>query len=133
VLELDVMLKFRDLLIALGGAMLIVVGATVIYLRVRRRHVRLPFYVDAGGVVLSLGEERFLEILSQPDGPNQNLAALARVLKVDEITTYAAARLLKDKGLITEVAQPQSGSPKFELTTSGNDAALARGFIKLIM
>ena len=131
-LELDVMLKFRELLFALVATLLIAIGAAVVLIRVKRRRTRLPFYVEAGGVTLSVGEERLLELLVQPGAQNQNLTAIARLLGVDEITAYAAARLLKEKGLITEVANLESGSPSFELAPPGNDAALARGYIKLL-
>ena len=60
-LELDVMLKFWELLFALVAAGTIVVGVTYVALKERRRRQRDPFYVEAGGVLLSIGEERLLE------------------------------------------------------------------------
>lgn len=131
-LQLDVMLKFWELLFALGTTLLMVVGAAWIVMRVKRRRTRLPFYVEAGGVILSVGEERFLELLAQAGAQNQNLTVIARVLGVTEITAYSAARLLKEKGLIIEVVNLESGSPRFELAPPGNDAALARGYIRLL-
>ncbi len=126
------MLKFWELLIALVATLLVVIGAVVVVMRVKRRRTRLPFYVEAGGVALSVGEERLLELLAQPGAQNQNLTAIAQVLGVDEITAYAVARLLKEKDLIVEVPNLKSGSPSFDLAPAGNDAALARGYIKLL-
>jgi hypothetical protein len=131
-LELDVMLKFWELLVALGAMLLIVIGSLVVFTGEKRRRTRLPFYVEAGGVALSLGEERLLEALARASAQDQNLTALARVLGVDEVTAYGVARLLKEKGLITEVVNLDGSSPKFELAATGNDAALARGYIKLM-
>lgn len=130
-LELDVQLKFGELLFALVAAGVIVVGAIAVAMSVRRRHTRPVLYVEAGGVVLSVGEERLLEQVARADGKNRNLFALARALNADEISVYSVARELKHKDLIVEVADLSAGSPRFELSPAGNEAALARNYIKL--
>ena len=131
-LQLDVMLKFWELLFALAGAAVIVVGAIVVGVSVKRRKARPALYVEAGGVVLSVGEERLLETVARADGKDRNLFALAQALNADEIAVYAVARELKQKELIVEVADLSAGSPRFELSPAGHEAALARNYIKLI-
>ena len=131
-LQLDVMLKFWELLFALGAAAVVIVGAILVILSVRRRRARPAFYVEAGGVVLSVGEERLLEVIARANGTDRNLIALARALNADEITVYSVAGELKQKDLIVEVADLSAGSPRFELSSTGNEAALARNYIKLV-
>jgi len=131
-LELDVMLKFWELLFAIGAAALIVIGLLVVFSGVKRRRTRLPFYVEAGGVTLSMNEERLLEAIAKAGAQDRKLTALARVLGVDETSAYKAACMLLEKGLITVMADVDGGSPKFELAVTGNEAALARGYIKLV-
>lgn len=131
--SLDVELKFWELIFALAAAALIGVGALYVLASIRRRRNQPVFYVEAGGVALSLGEERLLEAIARAAGEEQRtLAATARALSADEITIYAAARLLKQKDLITEDPNLAGRSPRFELTSAGNDAALARNYIKLL-
>ena len=130
-LKLDVMLKFWELLAALGVVAVIVVGALVVILSVKRRSTKPVLYVEAGGVVLSLGEERLLELIARASGQDQNLSALARVLNADEVAVYSVARELKQKDLIIEVANLSGGLPRFELSPAGNEAALARNYLKL--
>ncbi len=132
-LELDVQLKFGELLFALAAAGIVVVGAIVVAVSVKRRRARPALYVEAGGVVLSLGEERLLELIARSEGKDQNLFALARILNANEIAVYSIARELKRKDLITEVADLSGGSPRFELSPTGNEAALARNYIKLAL
>jgi len=131
-LELDVQLKFWELLFALITAGVIVVGAIYVTVNSVRRRIRPALYIEAGGVVLSVGEERLLETISRADGKERNLSALARALNADEITVYSVAGELKQKELIVEVADLAVGSPQFELSPTGNEAALARNYIKLI-
>ena len=131
-LELDVQLKFWELLFALITAGVIVVGAIYVTVNYVRRRIRPALYIEAGGVVLSVGEERLLETISRADGKDRNLSALARVLNADEITVYSVAGELKQKDLIVEVADLAAGIPQFELSATGNEAALARNYIKLI-
>ena len=131
-LELDVMLKFGELLFALGAAAVIVVGTIMVAVSVKRRRLRPALYVEAGGVVLSVGEEHLLELIARSNEQGQHLAALARALNVDEITVYSVARELKKKELIVEVVDLSAGSPRFELSLSGTEAALARNYIKLV-
>ena len=130
-LKLDVMLKFWELLVALGIVAVMVVGALVVILNMKRRSTQPVLYVEAGGVVLSLGEERLLELIARANGQDRNLSVLARTLNADEIAVYSVARELKQKELIIEVADPSGGLPRFELSPAGNEAALARSYIKL--
>lgn len=130
--ELDVVLKFWELVFALAAAGLIVVGGLFVLTRVKRRRNRPGFYVEAGGVALSLGEERLLEAIASANEQQRNLTALAHALSADEITVYAAVRLLKQKELIIENVNPGGGGPIFELSPAGNGAALARNYIKLL-
>ena len=130
-LQLDVQLKFWELLFSLAGAAVVVIGAIVVGVSVKRRKTRPPLYVEAGGVVLSVGEERLLEMVARVDGKNQNLFSLAQALNADEIAVYAVARTLKQKDLIVEIADLSAGSPRFELSPAGHEAALARNYIKL--
>lgn len=130
--ELDVQLKFWELIFALATAALIVIAALFVLARVRRRRNPVGFYVEAGGVALSLGEERLLEAIARAGEQQRNLAALARALSADEITVYSAARALKQKELIVETLNPDGASPGFELSSAGNAAALARNYIKLL-
>jgi hypothetical protein len=130
---LNVELKFWELLFALSASGLIVAGAVFVLARVRRRRNQPAFYVEAGGVALSRGEESLLEAIACADGEKKrNLAALARALSADEIAIYEAARLLKQKELIVEDPDVGSGSPRYELSAAGNSAALARNYIKLM-
>ncbi|HET9403755.1 MAG TPA: hypothetical protein VFO57_04155 [Burkholderiales bacterium] len=129
-LELDVQLKFGELLFALVAAGVIVVGAIFVAVNVVRRRTRPPLYVEAGGVVLSVGEEKLLELVARSAGKDQNLAALARALNADEIAVYSIARELKRKALVVEIADLSGASPRFELSASGNEAALARNYLK---
>ena len=130
-LELDVQLKFGELLFALVAAGVIVVGAIVVAVSVKRRRTRPALYVEAGGVVLSVGEEKLLELIARSEGKDQNLSALARALNADEIAVYAITRELKGKSLIAEIPDLSSGKPCFELSALGNEAALARNYLKL--
>ena len=129
-LELDVQLKFWELLFALVVAGIVVVGAIVVVVNVIRRRIRPPLYVEAGGVVLSVGEEKLLELVARSAGKDQNLAALARTLNADEIAVYSIARELKRKDLVVEIADLSGASPRFELSACGNEAALARNYLK---
>lgn len=131
-LQLDVQLKFWELLFALMTAGVIVIGAIYVTVNFVRRRIRPALYIEAGGVVLSVGEERLLETISRADGKDRNLSALARVLNTDEMTVYSVAGELKQKDLIVEVADLAVGSPQFELSPAGNEAALARNYIKLM-
>ena len=131
-LELDVQLKFWELLFALITAGVVVIGAIYVTVNFVRRRIRPALYVEAGGVVLSVGEERLLEMIARANGDDRNLIALARALNADEITVYSVAGELKQKDLIVEVADLAAGSPRFELSSTGNEAALARNYIKLI-
>lgn len=131
-LTLDVQLKFWELLFALGAAGVIVIGTIVVAIGVKRRRARPALYVEAGGVVLSVGEERLLERISRAEAKDRNLFALARALNADEIAVYSIARELKQKDLIVEAVDLSGGSPRFELSPAGNEAALARNYIKLV-
>jgi len=111
---------------------MIVIGALVVFTRVQRRRKLPAFYLEAGGVSLSLGEERLLEAIARANEHDRNLTAIAQVLGVDEIAVYSAARVLKQKNLIIEVANLAGGGPRFDLSASGNEAALARDYIKLL-
>lgn len=82
--------------------------------------------------MLSVGEERLLETIARADGKDQDLSALARILNADEIAVYSITRELKQKDLIVEVADLSGGSPRFELSPAGHEAALARNYIKLV-
>ena len=129
--QLDVMLKFWELIFALVVAGLMVAGAVYVGTKEKRRRNPPSFYVEAGGVALTLGEERLLEALAHARGEPRTVTTLAQTLSADEIGVYLAARMLSQKELVTEVADPQGGSPSFELSASGNAAALARNYIKL--
>lgn len=131
-LKLDVMLKFWELLFALGAVVMIGIGVLVVFTRVQRRRKRPAFYLEAGGVALSLGEERLLEAIARANEHKRNLTALAQDLGADEIAVYSAARALKQKNLIIEVANLAGGGPRFDLLAAGNEAALARDYIKLL-
>ena len=131
--QLDVQLKFWELLIALGGAAVIVVGAIAVAVSVMRRKARPALYVEAGGVVLSMGEERLLETIARAAEPDQKLSTIAQTLNADQIAVYSVARELKQKDLIVEVADMTSGNPRFELSPTGQEAALARNYIKLVL
>jgi len=131
-LGLDVQLKFWELLFALVAAGIVVIGAIVLIVSVRRRRAKPALYVEAGGVVLSVGEERLLEQIARAEGKEQNLFSLARALNADEISVYSIARELKKKDLIVEVADLSGGSPRFELSPLGSEAALARNYVKLL-
>jgi hypothetical protein len=130
--QLDVMLKFWELIFALVAAALMVAGAVYVAAKEKRRRNPPGFYVEAGGVALTLAEERLLEALAHAKGEPRTVATLAQTLGADEIAVYLAARMLSQKELITEIANPQGGSPGFELSASGNAAALARNYIKLV-
>lgn len=130
--ELDVVLKFWELVFALMAAGLAVIGAIYVLTRVQRRRNRPGFYVEADGVALSLGEERLLEAIARAGEQQRNLTALARALGADEMSVYSAARLLKQKELIIEHTNPGGGGPRYELSAAGNSAALARNYIKLL-
>lgn len=130
--QLDVMLKFWELIFALVAAAVIVAGVVYVGAKEKRRRNPPGFYVEAGGVALTQGEERLLEALAHTQGERPTLALLARTLGADEVAVYLAAGMLKQKELITETANPAGGSPIFELSESGNAAALARNYIKLI-
>ena len=131
-LELDVQLKFWELLFALVAAGIVVIGAIFVAVNAMRRRIKPALYVEAGGVVLSVGEECLLERVARADGEDRKLSSLARVLNADEISVYAVARELKHKDLIVEVADLSAGSPRFELSPAGNAAALARNYLKLV-
>ena len=79
-----------------------------------------------------MGEERLLETIARADGQDRNLFDLARTLNADQIAVYSVARELKQKDLIIEVADLSAGSPRFELSPTGHEAALARNYIKLL-
>ena len=130
--QLDVMLKFWELIFALAAAGLIVGGVVYVGWKEKRRRNPPGFYVEAGGVALTQGEERLLEAIARTKDERLTLATLAQSLGADEIAVYLAARMLKQKELITEIANPEGGSPRYELSESGNTAALARNYIKLI-
>jgi hypothetical protein len=130
--QLDVMLKFWELIFALVAAGLIVVGVLYVGSKEKKRRNPPGFYVEAGGVALTLGEERLLEALAHAKGEPRTVATLAQGLGADEIAVYLAARMLRQKELINEIANPAGGSPSFELSEQGNAAALARNYIKLI-
>jgi DNA-binding MarR family transcriptional regulator len=129
--QLDVMLKFWELIFALIAAALVVAGLVYVGIREKRRRNPPGFYMEAGGVALTLGEERLLEAIARSK-EQHSLAELAQLLGADEIAVYLAARLLSQKELITETQSADGGSPKFELSANGNAAALARNYIKLI-
>ena len=129
--QLDVMLKFWELILALVVAGAIVAGAVFVFIKAHRRRNPPGFYVEAGGVTLTLGEERLLEAIACAGNQPRTLSALAQGLGADEITVYLAARMLKQKELITEDPNLAGGSPSFELSSAGNAAALARNYIKL--
>jgi hypothetical protein len=131
--QLDVQLKFWELLFALVAAGIVVIGAIFVAVNVVRRRMKPALYVEAGGVVLSVGEEKLLELIARSEGKDQNLFALARALNADQIAVYAVARELKRKDLIVEVPDLSGGSPRFELSAPGNEAALARNYIKLAL
>jgi hypothetical protein len=130
--QLDVMLKFWELIFALVAAAVIVAGAVYVGAQEKRRRNPPGFYVEAGGVALTQGEERLLEAIARSKDERLTLATLAQSLGADETAVYLAAGRLKHKELIREVANPDGGSPRFELSESGNTAALARNYIKLI-
>ena len=129
--QLDVMLKFWELIFGLLAAGLIVAGVVYVATQEKRRRNPPGFYVEAGGVALTFGEERLLEAIAR-SSEKLTLADLARALGADEIAVYLAARLLKQKELIIEDPDLEAGSPRFELSPAGNAAALARNYIKLI-
>jgi DNA-binding MarR family transcriptional regulator len=129
--QLDVMLKFWELIFALVAAALMVAGLVYVAVKERRRRNPPGFYVEAGGVALTLGEERLLEAIARAR-EQHSLAELAQLLGADEIAVYLAARMLTQKDLITEAPSPDGGSPRYELSATGNAAALARNYIKLI-
>jgi hypothetical protein len=130
--QLDVMLKFWELIFALIAAAFIVAGAVYVGAKEKRRRNPPGFYLEAGGVALTQGEERLLEAIARSKEERLTLATLAQSLGADEIAVYLAARLLTQKALITEISNPDGGSPRFELSESGNTAALARNYIKLV-
>jgi hypothetical protein len=130
--QLDVMLKFWELIFALAAAGLMVAGAVYVASREKRRRNRPGFYVEAGGVALTLGEERLLEAIARSGAEQHTVSALAQSLHADEIAVYLAARLLKQKELVSEEPNPEGGSPRIELSSAGNAAALARNYLKLI-
>lgn len=129
--QLDVMLKFWELIFALLAAGLVVAGAVYVGTKEKRRRNPPGFYVEAGGVALTIGEERLLEAIARAGEPRP-LSVLAQSLGADEMTVYLAARMLKQKDLVIEQPDPQGGSPRLELSEAGNAAALARNYIKLI-
>src|SRR5688572_28367643 len=129
--QLDVMLKFWELIFALVAAGLIVAGAVYDATKEKRRRNPPSFYLEAGGVALTLGEERLLEALAQAEDGPRTVKTLAQASSADEIGVYLAARMLSQKELVTEIADPEGGSPSFELSASGNAAALARNYLKL--
>jgi hypothetical protein len=130
--QLDVMLKFWELIFALVAAALVVAGVVYVGTKEKRRRNPPGFYLEAGGVALTQGEERLLEALARAKGEPPTLATLAQSLGADEIAVYLAAGKLKQKELITEIANAAGGSPSFALSENGNAAALARNYIKLI-
>jgi hypothetical protein len=130
--QLDVMLKFWELIFALMAAGLMVAGAVYVFIREKGRRNPPGFYVEAGGVALTIGEERLLEALARGSEEQRTLSVLARTLAADEVAVYLVARTLLDKDLITEEAHHEAGSPRFDLSPAGNAAALARNYIKLI-
>lgn len=130
--QLDVMLKFWELIFALAMAGLMVAGAVYVFVMARRRRNPPGFYVEAGGVALTIGEERLLEALARGDDPQRTLSVLAQTLAANEVAVYLVARTLMDKDLITEEPDQKGGSPRFDLSPAGNAAALARNYIKLI-
>jgi len=130
--QLDVMLKFWELIFALAAAALIVAGVVYVGAREKRRRNPPGFYVEAGGVALTQGEERLLEAVARTKEERLTLADLAQSLGAEETAVYLAAGMLKQKELIMEIPSPDGGSPRFELSESGNTAALARNYIKLI-
>jgi hypothetical protein len=130
--QLDVMLKFWELIFALVAAALVVAGVVYVGAKEKRRRNPPGFYVEAGGVALTQGEERLLEALATVPGERPTLSTLAQSLNADQSAVYLAARLLIDKALIIEVANAGGGSPSYQLSESGNAAALARNYIKLI-
>ena len=130
--QLDVMLKFWELLFGLFAAGLIVAGVVYVGYKEKRRRNPPGFYMEAGGVALTIGEERLLEAIARSGSEPRTLADLARGLDADEMAVFLAARMLKEKDLVTEVAPSDAGNPTFELSPTGNAAALARNFIKLI-
>jgi hypothetical protein len=132
-LGLDVQLKFWELLFGLVGAGVVVVGVIAVVVSIKRRTARPALYVEAGGVVLSVGEERLLEKIARASGQDSHLFSLAQALNADQIAVYAVARELKHKDLIVEVADLSAGSPRFELSPTGHEAALARNYIKLVL
>ena len=131
--NLDVQLKFWELLFGLVAAGIVVIGAIYVTVSFVRRRAKPPLYVEAGGVVLSVGEEKLLERIARAEGRDQNLFALARALNADELSVYAIARELKRKDLVTEIVDLSGSGPRFELSENGNTAALARNFIKLAL
>jgi hypothetical protein len=131
--QLDVMLKFWELIFALAAAGVVVAGMVYVAAQEKRRRNPPGFYVEAGGVALTIGEERLLEAIAKSEDSGRTLAGLAQALGADEMSVYAAARLLKQKELITEDPNLEGGSPRFELAAAGNAAALARNYIKLII
>jgi hypothetical protein len=130
--QLDVMLKFWELIFALVTVGLMVVGGIFVFARVRRRKNPPGFYTEAGGVSLTIGEERLLEALARGEAQQRTLAAVAKTLGADEIAVYLVARMLMDKDLVTEDPNLEGGSPRFDLSPAGDAAALARNYIKLI-
>jgi hypothetical protein len=130
--QLDVILKFWELIFALVAAAFIVAGVVYVGAKEKRRRNPPGFYVEAGGVALTQGEERLLEAIARARDQALPLSTLAQSLGADEIAVYLAARMLKQKELIVETPNPDGGSPRFELSDSGNTAALARNYIKLI-
>src|SRR5687767_12413452 len=130
--QLDVMLKFWELIFALVAAALVVAGVVYVGAKEKRRRNPPGFYVEAGGVALTQGEERLLEALATAPSERPTLSMLAQSLSADEIAVYRAAHMLVEKQLITEVANTAGGSPSYQLSESGNAAALARNYIKLI-
>lgn len=131
--QLDVQLKFWELLFGLTGAGVVVIGAIALIVSVKRRKARPPLYVEAGGVVLSVGEEKLLEMIARASAQDQNLFALARALNADQTAVYSVAAELKQKDLIVEMADLSGSSPRFELSPAGHEAALARNYIKLVV
>ena len=130
--QLDVMLKFWELILALVIAGSMVAGAVYVFTKEKRRRNPPGFYMEAGGVSLTLAEERLLEALARGSDPQRTLSALAQTLGADEIAVYLAARTLMDKDLITVAPGIDGGSPRFDLSPAGDAAALARNYITLI-
>jgi hypothetical protein len=133
VLNLDVQLKFWELLFGLVAAGIVVIGVVYMIASVMRRRIKPPLYIEAGGVVLSVGEEKLLERIACAEDKDRNLFALARALNADEISVYAVTRELKRKDLVVEIADLSGGGPRFELSENGSAAALARNYIKLAL